>query len=127
MAEPHSVIVAAAVTSAIVSAPTMLILGAPVDALAVGLIAAVLVSVRMNKIDNKMRAASAVLMSAMLAGLGSPVLAAWLKSSWLPPEAVVSAETLRLLAALLIGGLAPVIVPIAIRAFSRRIEEEGNK
>lgn len=99
---------------------TTLILGAQVDALVLGLCAAVFVSIWLEQIDSRIKAAAAVLFSAMLAGYGSPVAASWLLSS--VPSITPSAEPLRLLLAVAIGGAAPSIVPLSLRYLGRRIE-----
>lgn len=117
MAEPHSTVIAGALTGASISSVTIL-LGAQIDALAVGLIAAILASIWMETIDNKRKAASAVLLSALLAGYGSPVAAGWLTSS---VSGIASSDSLRLLLAVLIGLASPRMVPMAMRAFGKRI------
>ena len=117
MADPHAVI-AGALTGAGVSSVT-LILGAQADALVIGLVAAFFVSTWLETIDSRIKAASAVLFSAMLAGYGSPVAASWLASS--VPAIASSAEPLRLLLALVIGGSAPSLVPLSIRYLGNKI------
>ena len=67
MAEPHSTVVVGALYGAGASTASLLF-GAQVDALVIGLIAAVLVSIRMETIDSKLRAAAAGLRAALLAG-----------------------------------------------------------
>lgn len=109
MAEPHAVVVGA-ITGAAASAP-MFFLGAHVDALIVGLTAAVLVSLWLPSVDTKMKAFAAVSLSALLAGYGSPVVAAY-GASWF---AGANPESTRLLMALLIGIVSPVGVPVALR------------
>ena len=101
-----------------VAGSTTVLLGAQVDALAVGLIAAIFVTIWLEKIDNKIKAASAVLFAALLAGYGSPVAAEWVMAS--VPSVSHSTESLRMLLALLIGGGAPSLVPVAIQYISRK-------
>lgn len=108
-----------ALTGAGISSITI-VLGAQVDALVIGLIAAVFVSIWLESIDSRTKAASAVLFSAMLAAYGSPVAAGVLAANL--PAAAVDAEALRLLLAMVIGGSAPSLVPLAIRYLGRRIE-----
>lgn len=98
---------------------TSLVLGAQVDALVVGLIAAVFVSTWLESIDSRLKAASAVLFSAMLAGYGSPVIAVMLTANM--PTAAASAESLRLLLAAGIGGVVPSLWPLVVRAFGKKI------
>lgn len=117
MAEPHSTITGALAGAAV--SPVGLILGAQADALVVGLIAAVFVSTWLESIDSRIKAASAVLFSAMLAGYGSPVLAGMLASGM--PSAATSTESLRLLLAAVIGGGAPSLWPLVIRAGGKKI------
>lgn len=117
MAEPHSTLTGALAGASV--SPVMLILGAQVDALVVGLAAAVFVSIWLGTIDSRAKAASAVLLSAMLAAYGSPVAANWLAST--VPAAAGAADSLRLLAALVIGAAAPSIVPLALRALRNKI------
>lgn len=111
MADPHAPIVGIIAGAAI--SPAAIVLGAQVDALIVGLIAAVFVSTWLESIDSRLKVASAVMFSAMLAGYGSPVAAGMLAAS--VPAAATSADSLRLLFAAVIGGSAPSLVPLAIR------------
>lgn len=117
MADPHSPI-AGALTGAGISSITV-VLGAQVDALVVGLIAAVFVSTWLEFIDSRLKAACAVLFSAMLAAYGSPVAAGVLASNI--PIAASDADALRLLFAALIGGVVPSLWPLVIRAGGRKI------
>lgn len=105
------------VTGTVAGSATVLF-GAQADALAVGLIAAIFVTIWLETIDNKIKAASAVLFAALLAGYGSPVAAVWVMAS--VPSVANSGEPLRMLLALLIGGGAPSLVPVAIQYLSRK-------
>lgn len=116
MLDPHST-AGGALTGAAISSAS-LVMGAQVDALAVGLIAAVFVSIWLETIDNKLKAASAVLFAALLAGYGSPVAAEWVVTA--VPSVAKNAESLRMLLALLIGGGAPSVVPVALRYLIRK-------
>ena len=100
MADPHATI-AGALTGAGISSVTI-VLGAQVDALVVGLIAAVLVSSWLESIDSRIKAAGAVMFSAMLAAYGSPVAAGLLVSEI--PAIATNSDSLRLLLAVGIGG-----------------------
>lgn len=106
MAEPQT----SMATGAVVGLGTAL-LGAQVDALAIGLVAAIFVSIWMETIDDKLKAGSAALLSSMLAGYGSPKAAAW--SSATIPGIGADDDALRLLCAVLIGAMAPTVIPIA--------------
>lgn len=118
MAEPHSTVVAGALIGAGVSIPSVL-LGAQVDALVAGLVAAFLVSIWMEPIDTRAKAASAVLLSSLLAGYGSPVAAQWLTANM---DGVAYTDGLRLLTAVLIGVAMPFAIPLAVRFFSKKYE-----
>jgi len=117
MAEPHSTVATGLLQGAAASSVTVL-MGAQVDALIAGLVAAILVSIWLDTIDNKTKAAAAVILSAMLAGYGSPVAAQWVSAT---VTGIASTDSLRLLLALMIGAAAPTVVPIAIRMFGQRI------
>lgn len=117
MAATHTTL-AGALTGAGISSATVL-LGAQVDALVVGLIAAVFASTWLESIDSLVKAAGAVLFAAMLAAYGSPVAAAIIAVKL--PSAAIEAEALRLLFAALIGGLAPSMVPLAIRYMGKKM------
>lgn len=117
MAEPNLTVVTGALAGAAVS-PITLVFGAHVDALVVGLAAAFFVSIWLHDINSHTKAASAVLLSAMLAAYGSPAVAGWLVST---VPALGNADSLRLLSALLIGASSPSIVPLALKALGNKI------
>jgi hypothetical protein len=117
MADPHST-VAGALIGAGAGASTIF-MGAQVDALIIGLVAAVFVSIQMDMIDNRLKAAAAVLFASLLAGYASPVAAEWVAGH---VEGIGNAEALRLLMALAIGGVAPSLVPLGIRFLSKKID-----
>ncbi len=87
------------------------LLGAPLDALLVGLVASVLVSFWLPSIDNRGRAAAAVAFATLLAGWGAEVTAGWLAVNH---AGLAYTQPLRLLLAVVIGGTAPPVVPFAI-------------
>lgn len=117
MADPHATI-AGALTGAGISSVTI-VLGAQVDALVVGLISAVLVSSWLESIDSRIKAAGAVMFSAMLAAYGSPVAAGLLVSEI--PAIATNSDSLRLLLAVGIGGLVPSLWPLVIKFFGNKI------
>ena len=121
MAEPHSIIAATAAATALAAAPPLILLGAQVDALVIGLVAAVLISIWLETIDNKIKAVSAVIFAALLAGYVSPIAANWLAVS--VPSMAGNIEALRMLMALAIGGAAPSIVPVLLRAARKKGEQ----
>jgi len=120
MAEPNSTVVAGALSGAGISSVTI-ILGAQADALAIGALAAIFVSIWMQTIDSRLKAAAAVLLSAMLAGYGSPVGAEYLASSLVDPA---GREPLRLLLALVIGAATPSVFPLALNRFGKTVSGE---
>lgn len=107
MAEPHTTAIGATVGLGAA------LLGAQVDALVLGLVASVMVGIWMETIDDKLKAGAAALLSAMLAGYGSPKAAAFAASTW--PAIGAADDALRLLMAVLIGAAAPTLIPIAAR------------
>lgn len=108
MAEPH----ASMATGAAVGLGTAL-LGAQVDALAVGLVAATFMAIWMEAIDDKLKAGAAALLASMLAGYGSPHAAAYAAS--VVPALATGGDSLRLLMATVIGAASPTVIPIAAR------------
>ena len=116
MSEPHASIA----TGAAVGLGTAL-LGAQVDALALGLIAAIFISIWMETIDDKIKAGSAALLSSMMAGYGSPKAAAWASAT--VPAIGGNDDTLRLLMAVLIGAAAPTIIPLASKWIKGRVDK----
>lgn len=119
MVEPHTTVAAGGFAGAGVSSVTI-ILGAQADALAIGALAAIFVSIWMRTIDSRLKAAAAVLFSAMLAGYGSPVAASYLATS--VPDA--GGESLRLLLALVIGGATPSVFPLVLNRFGKTVSGE---
>lgn len=122
MAAPTTAVVTGAVAGGVASTVTVF-MGAQVDALVIGLVAAILVSIHIDKIDSKVKAGAAVLYSSALAGYGSPAAHAFLIGV---VPSIAEAESLRLLVALVIGGCAPSIVPLALRAFAGRVERSDQ-
>lgn len=116
MVEPQ----ASAAIGAAVGAGTV-ILGAQVDALAVGLAAAIFASIFLDAVDDKLKAGAAALLAAMLAGYGSPKAALFVAGTW--PAIGAADDTLRLLMAVLIGSLAPTAIPLVVGWFKRRSEQ----
>lgn len=121
MAEPHTSITAGALTGAGISLSGGMLMGAQIDALIVGLLAALFVSVWLESIDNRLKAAAAVMFSSMLAGYGSPALAGWAASS--VPSIAGSGSGLRMLLALAIGAMTPLLFPAAIARAKQLIGE----
>lgn len=109
MAEPHATTAGVLLGSGIGLAGTFM--GAQVDALIIGLAAAVFMSIWLPTIDGRLKAAAAVALSSLLAGYASPVAAAWLASE---QHGFSSGDPLRLLVALVIGAITPVSIPFAV-------------
>ena len=118
MPEPHASTGAGLLAGSTIGL-TSTIMGAQLDALLIGLTAAIFISIWMPTIDSKIKSAAAVGMSSLLAGYGSPVAAAWLASE---QSGFASGSPLRLLLALLIGMLTPTLVPKAIDRLQSMIE-----
>lgn len=119
MLEPQASVVAGAAAGSI-PAVSLVLLGAQVDALIVGLIAAIFVSIWLQSIDDKLKSGSAVLLSAMLAGYGSPAAATWVVAQ--VPTVASVADTVRLLLALVIGATAPFLIPLLIKRAAKKVE-----
>lgn len=119
MPEPHSTAIGIAVGAGI--GLTGSIFGAQADALLIGLVAAILISFWLPTIDDRRKAAASVALSSLLAGYGSPVMAAWLAGTQTAMPA--GAELSRLLA-LLIGVFCPTIVPVALGWAKRKVEAQ---
>ena len=120
MADPHSTLVG--IVAGAGASSVSLLLGAQVDALAIGLMAAIFMSIWLDTIDNRIKAAAAVLFSALLAGYASPVAAGWLVQHYLSTAKI---EDIRLLLALMIGAITPTIMPIGIKFIVKKIS--GDK
>lgn len=106
-----------AATGAAASVPSI-VMGAQVDALFIGLAAAVFVAIWIEQINSRAKAAAAVMLSALMAGYGSPVAARWVADT--APALAADADALRLLLAVLIGVFTPTAIPIAIQYLGRK-------
>lgn len=122
MIDTHANVVNGALTGAGVSTVTLL-LGAQVDALVIGLIGAVFVSIWLETIDNRIKAAAAVLFAAMLAGYGSPVAAQWVTVN--VPDVAGNPDELRMLLALVIGAVAPSVVPLLLKYLGNKVRAQS--
>lgn len=100
------------------------IMGAQVDALVMGMIAAVFVSIWLPSINDRLRAASAVAISSLLAGYGSPVLAGWLIAE---QHGFTGGPELRMLIAVVIGATCPALMPATIERAKVLIAGAGWK
>lgn len=118
MAEPHSSAIGAAAGAA-AALPT-LFLGAHVDALFLGLLAAVFSSIWLPTVDDKIKAFSAVCLSALLAGYGAPIAVA--NAASVVPGIVATADQARPLLALIIGAVCPALVPVLINKLKAKGE-----
>lgn len=113
--------VAGAAAGAVVTMVPAAMLGAQTDALGLGLFGALLVCMWLRSVRTRSRAFSAVLLSGLLAGYGSPI-AASVASGYLSGMHV---DALRLPMALLIGVLSPTLVPILLRVAAARVDQGG--
>jgi hypothetical protein len=116
MADPHSV-TAGKLLGGAASLP-VIYMGAHVDALVLGLVGAVFVSIWMPTINNRVRAFSAVMFSAVLAAYGSPVAAEWVSGT---SAALTNTDSLRLMLAFAIGGGTPALFPLVLKFFGNKL------
>lgn len=110
MPEPHSTTAGIIIGGSI--GITGSLFGAEIDALLLGMFAAIFVSIWLPTVNDRIKAAAAVALSSLMAGYGSPVAVAWVVSD----QAALSSSgsPLRLLMAIAIGAACPTIVPVAI-------------
>ena len=120
MPEPHSTTTAGIAIGASIGL-TGTVMGAQIDALLIGLVAAILISFWLPTIDDRRKAAASVALSSMLAGYGSPVAAGWLAGT--QPE-LAAGSPLRLLVALALGALCPTLVPAIIGWAKHKVETQ---
>ena len=120
MPEPHATTAAGIATGTAIGL-TGTIFGAQDEALLIGLMAAILISFWLPTIDDRKKAAASVALSALVAGYGAPVAAAWVadQHAWLPPG-----RPLQSLLALLIGIVCPTVVPALIGWAKRKVEAQ---
>jgi hypothetical protein len=109
MPEPHSTTAGVIVGAGIGLTGT--IMGAQLDALLLGMVAAILVSFWLPTVDTRGRAAAAVALSSLFAGYGSPLAAARLAIEL----GGADATPLRLLMALVIGTGGPMLIPLFLK------------
>lgn len=119
MAEPHSSAIGA-VAGAAAAAPAALFLEAHVDALILGLMAAVFSSIWLPTVDDKVKAFASVCLSALLAGYGAPIAVA--NAASVVPSLVATADQARPLLALIIGAVCPALVPALINKLKSKGE-----
>lgn len=117
MAEPNSTAIGIVVGAGIGLTGT--VMGAQVDALIVGLVAAILISFWLPSINDRKRATAAVALSSLLAGYGSPVAAAYLAGE---KYGLPAGSPLRLLLALVIGIACPAGIPMVLGWVKRKSE-----
>ena len=118
MAEPHSSAIGSA-TGAIAALPAMF-LGAHVDALILGLMASIFISIWLPSVNDRPKAFAAVCLSSLLAGYGAPLAAAYAATQL--PSVAVQADQARLLLAVLIGIVSPGLVPVLLGKLTQRAE-----
>ena len=111
MPEPHTIsdVTAGAASGGAVGISGVL-LGAQADALVVGMLAATFISAWLPQINSFFRSAASVCLATLLAGYGSPHVAALLASQ-IPGG---QADSVRMLAAVLIGAATPRIFPLLL-------------
>lgn len=119
MAEPHSSAIGA-VAGAAAAAPAALFLGAHVDALIIGLMAAVFSSIWLPTVDDKVKAFASVCLSALLAGYGAPIAVA--NAASVVPGIVLAPDQARPLLAVVIGAVCPLLVPVLLNKLKSKGE-----
>ena len=111
MPEPHTIsVVTAGAASGGAVGISWVLLGAQADALVVGMLAATFVCAWLPQINSFFRSAASVCLATLLAGYGSPHVAAWLASQ-IPGG---QADSVRMLASVLIGAATPRIFPLLL-------------
>ena len=105
MPDPH---VTAGIALGAAVSPVAILLGAHVDALVIGMMAAVFISFWLQSVDSKTKAVSAVLFASMMAGYGSPLAVAYVTTH--APELASDADALRLFLAFALGAVSPLDV-----------------
>jgi len=115
MSEQPAGVVSGLLGGAAAAAPMMLF-GAAVDAMMGGLFAAVLISLWLPAINDRIKSGVAILLTALLAGYAAPVTADWLVATH---SGFSHTQTLRMLIAIVIGLACPVLVPAAIEGGRR--------
>lgn len=110
MPEPHSTTAGVIIGGSI--GITGSLFGAQIDALLLGMFAAIFVSIWLPTVNDRIKAAAAVALSSLMAGYGSPVAVAWVASD--QAALAASGSPLRLLMAIAIGAACPTVVPVAI-------------
>jgi len=110
MPEPHSTTAGIIIGGSI--GITGSLFGAQIDALLLGMAAAIFVSIWLPTVNDRLKAAAAVALSSLMAGYGSPVAVDWVSSD--QAALANTGSPLRLLLALAIGAACPTIVPVAI-------------
>ena len=92
MPEPHTIsVVTAGAASGGAVGISWVLLGAQADALVVGMLAATFISAWLPQINSFFRSAASVCLATLLAGYGSPHVAAWLASQ-IPGGQVLDAK-----------------------------------
>lgn len=120
MAEPHTTAASAAagIPPAIGLSLPLTVLGASVEAMLLGLVAAVLSAVMLEAIDKPGKAFAGVLFASLLSGFGSPAAADWVVAH---VSGLSNAPLLAGLMAIVIGALAPPLMAPGIERLKRMV------
>ena len=102
----------------IASAPVLLF-GAYVDAMMGGLFSAIMISLWLSSINDRTKSFAAIALTALVAGYGAPVAADWLAAT---QEGFAHTQALRMVIALAIGIVCPLLVPAAIEGGRKKLE-----
>ncbi|MCL2076773.1 MAG: hypothetical protein FWH15_10180 [Betaproteobacteria bacterium] len=103
-----------------------LFLGAHIDALIAGLFAAVLSTIWLPTIDDRIKSFSAIALSTLFAGYGSQILVTAIMARFSEFTAA-DIDQFRILTALCIGFATPLLTPSAIRFAQRFLNGEGKR
>lgn len=110
---------AGAAASVVIGTAGALFMGAYVDALLLGVFVSFVMVIGMVAVDSKRKAFSLVVLSSLIAGYGSPALAAWLVNNYLN---MVNPEDVRLLCASVIAITVPVVLPLSLKRLAAKVE-----
>jgi len=121
MPEPHSTVGAGIIIGSGIGL-TGTIMGAQLDAVVLGLVVSILVSIWMPTINDRIKAAAAVGATSLAAGYGSPVAALLVARFFDVPDP----EQIRMLMALLISTAFPILIPSIMPVIVARIADKAT-
>lgn len=95
------------------------VVGMHVDALVLGIIAALCVTTWLGSFDSRLKVAAAALFSGLLAAYSSPVAADYVAANY--ASVAHDPAALRIPMALVIGGIVPLLFPVLIRVLGGKL------